>query len=361
MEGQSHIPVLLNEVLAALQPKAGEIYVDATFGGGGYTRAIVGAAPCQVIAIDRDDDAIKRGHALRAALNVQGRDAFWKGEGSVRADPPSTNPVSTDPVSTGAALHLAHGPFSHMESYLDQLAIPCVDAVIFDLGVSSFHLDEGDRGFSFRFDAPLAMTMGCNTYTAYDVVNECSEEELSQLLWEGEEKFARRIAKKIVATRMAKPIATTFELADLVASCKPKRFDGIHQATIAFQAIRMHVNEELAELKKALHACKTRLKAGGRLIVVTFHSLEDRIVKQFMREESGWVARPSRHLPLEAERLPASFELIQKKSIQPSQHEQSINPRARSARLRVAHRTTYQACSPQACSSDGPNGGEPAV
>lgn len=330
----THIPVLLNEVITALNPKSDEIYVDATFGGGGYTRAILNAAPCSVIAIDRDDCAIERAQNLRTELTLTGRDASWQSQTTI---PPAT-PLHSP------ALHIAHGPFSELESYLDQMHIPCVDAVILDLGVSSFHLDEADRGFSFRFDAPLSMTMGCNAYTAYDVVNDLSEEELARIFWEGEEKFGRRIAKKIVTTRATKPIQTTYELAHLIASCKPKRYDGVHPATLGFQAIRIYVNEELTELKNVLNSCKNRLKAGGRLIVVTFHSLEDRIVKQFMRRESGYVPRPSRHDPCEPHVAPVFFTMHPKKAIASSPQEQQHNPRARSAKLRVAHRTDMHAC-----------------
>ncbi len=310
----NHIPVLLKEVLRVLSPKDGGVYVDATFGGGGYTRAILDKVECRVVGIDRDPQAVERAKKLQT--EYPGRFFY------------------------------AHAKFSEFPRVLDDLGIGKSDGVVFDLGVSSYQIDDPERGFSFRFDAPLSMVMGCSDLSAYDVVNGFSEKELAAIFKQGEEPFARRIAKKIVAKRAGESIKTTGQLASLIASCKPPLSKDVqHPATLAFQALRIFVNEELIELEKGLQLCKNRLREDGRLIVVTFHSLEDRIVKDFMRKESGSSPLPSRHIPLvrqeDMSNRPA-FNLIQKKAISPTEQEMKDNPRSRSARLRCAIRSLDQ-------------------
>lgn len=306
----THIPVLLQEVLGTLSPQAEEVYVDATFGGGGYTRAILEAADCKVIGIDRDLEAIERAKLFQKDY-----------------------PTRFD---------YAHAKFSEFPKVLDDLDIPKVDGIVFDLGVSSYQIDDPDRGFSFRFDAPLSMAMGCTELTAHEIVNHYSESDLFTILKRGEEPFARRIAKKIVERRVLDPIETTGQLASLIASCKPASKDGQSPATVTFQALRIFVNEELIELEKALQFCKNRLKPGARLVVVTFHSLEDRIVKEFMRDESGNTPLPSRHMPMKEPLMKPTFKLITKKAVAPTEDEMRRNPRSRSAKLRYAVRTDVE-------------------
>lgn len=309
----SHTPVMLGEVIKHLSPKKGETYVDATFGGGGYTRAILESCPCRVIAIDRDVDAVQRAQTFKE----QYKDRF----------------------------DIVHAPFSHLEYALKTLNLPDVHGIVFDLGVSSYQIDDPHRGFSFRFDGPLSMAMGCNAIDAQEVINTYSEKELADIFFRGEEPFGRRIARAIVKKRTENPIETTQELASLIASCKPFSKDAQHPATLAFQALRIFVNDELTELKKALESCKNKLNSGGRLVVVTFHSLEDRIVKDFMRHESGGDPLPSRHAPLTATQLTTArfpvFKLPFKKALPPSSSEMSTNPRSRSAKLRCAIRTEH--------------------
>jgi len=303
----SHIPVLLQEVLEALHPQNGETYIDATFGGGGYTRAILEKSPCTVIAIDRDVQAIKRAE-------------------NMARDYPN--------------LSYAHARFSEIPKVLSEKKIDKVDGVVFDLGISSYQIDDGSRGFSFRFNAPLSMEMGKNDLSAYDVVNDFSESDIADILYQGEERFARKIARAIVQKRLENPIETTLELAEIIARVVPKSKDAQHPATLSFQAIRLFVNEELLELQKALEFCKNIIRPGGRLVVVTFHSLEDRIVKDFLRKESGHFARPSRHVPDLTPQTKPLFSTPQKRPIAPSESECRLNPRARSAKLRYAIRTS---------------------
>lgn len=309
----SHTPVMLGDVVHHLSPKKGEVYVDATFGGGGYARAILESCECRVIAIDRDKDAVRRAQS-------------FKEEYKERFD-------------------IIHAPFSDLDQALNTLTVSYVDGIVFDLGVSSYQIDDPHRGFSFRFDGPLSMAMGCNTRDAKEVINTYSEKELAHIFFQGEEPFARRIARAIVKKRMEKPIETTQELASLVASCKPFSKDAQHPATLAFQALRIFINDELTELKKALKSCKNKLNPGGRLVVVTFHSLEDRIVKEFMRHESGGDPLPSRHTPLSREHLATTrfpaFVLPFKKALPPRAPELLDNPRSRSAKLRCAVRTEH--------------------
>jgi 16S rRNA (cytosine1402-N4)-methyltransferase len=300
-----HIPVLLGEIVSAASVADGEVVVDGTFGGGGYAAALLEAADCTVFAIDRDPEAIARGQALKARF----------------AD----------------RLILREGRFGEM----DRLAARAVDVVVLDLGVSSFQFDEADRGFSFRFDAPLDMRMGKVGASAADAVNQLSEAGLADVIYRlGEENDSRRIARVIVEARAAAPIETTGRLAEIVERAVGGRKGAkIHPATRTFQALRMLVNDEMGELARALAAAEALLKPGGRLLIVTFHSLEDRMVKSFLTERSASGGGGSRHMP-EAPAGPApSFRLQSRKSIAPSEAEIEANPRARSARLRVGVRT----------------------
>jgi len=303
-----HKPVMLDEVLVALDLKDGDLIVDGTFGGGGYTRAILGAAKCSVFAIDRDLDAIARAEALAA---------------------------QTDRITP------LLGRFGEMDELVQATGCEAVDSVVLDIGVSSFQIDEGHRGFSFNKDGPLDMRMGAAGPTAADVVNHMSEGDLANVIFRlGEEKQARRIARQIVSRRKERLFETTLDLADTVeTSVGGRKGSRIHPATLTFQAIRMYVNDELGELARALAAAERLLKPGGRLVIVTFHSLEDRMVKQWLRERSGKNAGGSRHMPLMAKGPDPTFELRPNKPILPQDKEVEGNPRARSAKLRAAIRT----------------------
>ena len=295
-----HTSVMLREVIAALAPKENGVYVDATFGAGGYSNAILASAKCQVIAFDRDPAAIAGG--------------------LMQANP---------------RLKLIHARFGEMTAHIEQP----VDGIAFDLGVSSMQLDQAPRGFSFRFDGPLDMRMSAAGSSAADLVNTASEGELADIIYlYGEERHARRVAREIVAARIAAPFTTTKQLADLVRKIVPGKKNDIDPATRTFQALRIAVNDELGELESGLAAAETLLRPGGRLVVVTFHSLEDRIVKTFLRKRSDAASAPSRHMPTGAKNIP-SFTLLSKKPIDPSAEEITANPRARSARLRAAIRT----------------------
>lgn len=305
----SHIPVLLDEVISSLDPRDGEVYIDATFGGGGYTKAILDKANCKVIGIDRDIDAVNRGMALKE--------------------------------SYGDRLDIVHAPFSKIPDVLKSQGIKKVNGIVFDLGVSSFQIDDGSRGFSFRFDAPLSMAMGCNDVTAFDVVNHFAEKEIADILYAGEERHSRRIAKKIVEERKNTPIETTLQLANLIRSVLPRPKDQQHPATLAFQALRIFVNKELFELENALEFCKNVIEVHGRVVFVTFHSLEDRLVKRGLRHLSGGDPMPSRHVPIVEMRPLPYFTLPKGQPIAPSESECLRNPRARSAKLRFGLRTSH--------------------
>jgi len=308
-EHVAHRPVMLTEVLAVLSPRDGGIYVDGTFGAGGYSRAILEAADCIVWAIDRDPDAIRRGEDLAAAY--PGR------------------------------LRLVHGRFGELVALLRDRNVTLVDGIALDLGVSSPQLDEAGRGFSFRADGPLDMRMGAEGPTAADAVNSLAEQELADIIYRlGEERRSRRVARAIVAARRDGPITGTLALAGIVRRAVPRSRDGIDPATRTFQALRIYVNDELGELDRALVAAETLLAPGGRLAVVAFHSLEDRRVKAFLRARAGASPRTSRHLPATQEegRAP-TFSLIKGGAIKPSKQEVDSNPRARSARMRAAERT----------------------
>jgi len=305
-----HIPVMLSEVLEALQPKDGDIVVDGTFGGGGYAKAILETADCKVIAIDRDAEAF--------ALAGELADAF--------------------PGRLIAML----GRYSEMESLAASEGVTRVDGVTLDLGVSSMQLDQPERGFSFAQDGPLDMRMGEEGPTAADLVNTLAESELADIIYIfGEERRSRAIAKAIVKRRAEAPITRTGELAEIVVGVLGrKRDDPKHPATRTFQALRLYLNAELEELAKGLCAAERILKSGGRLVVVTFHSLEDRIAKRFFASRSAAGPKGSRHLPdAGGEEFAPSFQLINRRPLEPSNDEIRGNPRARSARLRAGERT----------------------
>lgn len=302
-----HIPVLLQAVLEALRPADGGIYVDGTFGAGGYARAILAAAECRVYAIDRDPAAVALGRALAA---------------------------------TAGRFVMLEGRFAEMEALLGAEGVVAVDGVALDLGVSSMQLDQAERGFSFREDGPLDMRMSKQGPSAADVVNETEEQELADIIYKfGEERHSRRVARAIVRARAQAPITRTLQLAEIVAGAVPKS-PGLHPATRTFQALRIQVNDELGELARGLAAAERLLKPFGRLAVVSFHSLEDRLVKRFLLARSGEAPRPSRHAPAHAGTdVRPSFRLISRGTVKPSAAEAAENPRARSARLRSAERT----------------------
>mgnify|MGYP005848396423 CR=1 FL=1 len=309
-----HVPVMLAEVLDALSPADGEVFVDGTFGAGGYSRAILQSADCMVIGIDRDPGAGPRGRALEEEFS--GRFRFLP------------------------------GCFGDMEALLGEAGtefvdIESVDGVVLDIGVSSMQIDEAERGFSFQVDGPLDMRMGGEGPTAADVVNSASAEELADIIYKyGEERQSRRIARAIVAVRTDKPFARTGELAGIIeGTIGRKPGTAIHPATRTFQALRIYVNDELGELERGLVAAERLLRPGGRLCVVSFHSLEDRIVKTFLRVRSGETGGVSRHMPEAREARAPSFRLLGRKAIRPGSQEEAANPRARSARLRAAVRT----------------------
>ncbi|HET7447880.1 MAG TPA: 16S rRNA (cytosine(1402)-N(4))-methyltransferase RsmH [Methyloceanibacter sp.] len=309
-----HIPVMLSEVLHALEPKSGAIIVDGTFGAGGYSKAILEAADCEVIAIDRDPEAVAAGRAL--AAEFPGR------------------------------LRLVAGRFGAMDEIVKRQGVETVDGVALDLGVSSMQLDGPERGFSFMKEGPLDMRMSKEGPSASDIVNTLSAGELAEIISKlGEEGRSRAIAKAIVARRAEAPIETTKELSDIVARVLGrKRDEAKHPATRTFQALRLYLNDELDELARGLSAAERLLKAGGRLAVVTFHSLEDRIAKRFFASRSTPAPRGSRHLPdSTAQALAPSFRLLNRRPIEPNQSEIRQNPRARSARLRAAERTAAPA------------------
>ncbi len=304
-----HVPVMLDEVLGALAPRDGAAYLDGTFGGGGYARAILSAASCTLFAVDRDPDAIARGAALVAAH--PGR------------------------------LHLMEGRFGDMLDLLAARGVTALDGVVLDLGVSSFQIDRAERGFSLRADGPLDMRMEATGPTAADLVNTLPEAELADLLWRfGEERQSRRIARKIIAARGDAPFETTLQLAAAIHAVMPRDPSGMDSATRSFQALRIRVNDELGEVERGLAAAARLLAPGGRLVVVSFHSLEDRIVKRFMRDAAGRTPAASRHDPaaLVGHDRATDFRLITTNALRPTAAETDRNPRARSARLRAIER-----------------------
>ncbi len=311
-----HAPVMLREVVDAIAPQAGETIIDATFGWGGYTRGFLEAAPCVVYGIDRDPTAAAR--AVVVGAEFPGRFTF------------------------------VDGRFGDMIELMDGAGVTAVQGVAFDVGVSSMQLDDPERGFSFQKDGPLDMRMAGRESDAPDaaeLVNNEDEAEIARIIWlYGEERNSRRIARAIVAARKTKPITRTLELAEIVARVSggvlPHK---MHPATRTFQALRIHVNDELGQLEMGLRAAERLLAPHGRLAVVSFHSLEDRIVKNFLRERGGMAPSTSRHLPEQQGRLAPSFALTTRSAIKPTDAETDANPRARSARLRAAVRTANDA------------------
>lgn len=310
MSSAPHIPVLGREAIDHLAPREGGIYIDATFGAGGYSRAILDVPGTRLIAIDRDRTAIAGGAEL--VERSAGR------------------------------LTLVEDRFSSLAEVCAAQGVDAVDGVVMDVGVSSMQLDQAGRGFSFRLDGPLDMRMGQSGPTAADVVAHASEGDLADIIYQlGEERHSRRIARAVVADRQETPFTTTRALADLVGRVVRSKPGDIHPATRTFQALRILVNEELAELETALAAAERVLKPGGRLVVVSFHSLEDRIVKNFLSERSK-SGGGSRHLP-ELAQVPPSFQLLTRRPVVAGEEEVAQNPRARSAKLRAAERTSAPA------------------
>lgn len=305
----SHIPVMLKEVLQWLKPKANGVYVDGTFGRGGYSKAILDTENTRVYGIDRDAQAIAAGKALET--NYDGR------------------------------LQMVHGRFGDMDTLLADKGVGAVDGVVLDIGVSSPQFDDAERGFSFRHDGPLDMRMGQDGHSAADAVNTLPEKELADIVFNfGEERFARRVAKAIVDARMEKPITRTGQLATIIRAVVPFAKDGLDPATRSFQALRIYVNQELDELSNGLTAAEKLLKKGGLLVVVSFHSIEDRIVKNFMRERSAGKFNVSRHMPMPVNESKPGLRVLTAKPVGPSIDEARSNPRAASARLRVAEKIT---------------------
>ena len=297
---------MLHEAVGALAPERGGTFLDGTFGAGGYTRALLGYPDVRIVALDRDPQAIRDGADLAAAS--EGR------------------------------LDLVQGRFGDLATHARSFTP--LDGVVLDIGVSSMQFDQAARGFSFRHDAPLDMRMEMSGRTAADILAESSQEEIANILYQfGEERASRRIARAIVARRETAPIVTTAPLADLVKGQLGQKFGEIHPATRTFQALRIAVNDELGELSRALNGAEDALGPGGRLAIVTFHSLEDRIVKQFLAQRSGRGAARSRLLPGEPAVVPPTFELPRAHLVTPGDAEIATNPRARSAKLRVAIRT----------------------
>jgi 16S rRNA (cytosine1402-N4)-methyltransferase len=324
-ETAGHVPVLLDAVLAILAPRDGAVYVDATFGTGGYSIAFLAVARCRVFGIDRDPDAVRRGRILAAHYS---------------------------------GLTIIEGRFGEMAGLIAPFAPGPIAGIVLDLGISSAQLDAPERGFSFRYDGPLDMRMSPEGPSAADLVATLSEAELARLIRDfGEERMARRIARAIKAAARRRPVRRTFELAEIVRSVVPKSEPGQDPATRTFQALRIAVNDELGELDRGLAAAEQLLMPGGRLAVVSFHSLEDRRVKQFLRQRSSWAPGASRHAPGAVPTPAASFEAIRRGAARPDAREIARNPRARSARLRAAQRTAAPAW-PSHFGCPRPRGGE---
>jgi 16S rRNA (cytosine1402-N4)-methyltransferase len=302
-----HIPVLLSEVIQALAPKPGQTILDGTFGAGGYTSAIL-AEGANVIGLDRDPNAIAGGQALVKA--------------------------------SGGRLTLIHSRFSELAEHAP---VGGLDGIVLDIGVSSMQIDEAERGFSFQKNGPLDMRMSASGVSAADVVNRAKVSDLIRIFgFLGEEKQAGRIARAIERERAKEPFTTTRQLANLIELTTPRKVkDKIHPATRVFQALRVFVNDELGELAQALLAAERALKPGGRLVIVSFHSLEDRIVKKFFQDRAGKAAG-SRHLPEVHDRA-ATFTPVGRPMVAASDEESVVNPRARSAKLRAGERTSAPA------------------
>lgn len=314
-----HIPVLLKPLLAAVAPVQG-LWLDGTFGAGGYTKGLLAAGADCVIGVDRDPLALQMA-------------APWASE-------------------YGDRLRLVQGNFSELDVHAGAL----LDGVVLDLGVSSMQIDMAERGFSFQKDGPLDMRMSQSGESAADIVNEASETRLADILYHfGEERASRRIAHAIVDARTAEPITTTLRLAEIVAKCLPRPKPGqSHPATRSFQALRIAVNAEFSELVQGLGAAERALKPGGLLAVVTFHSLEDRVVKRFFQQAAGEEPNSNRYAPVKSTTT-ARFDLVTRKAVGPDDEELEANPRSRSAKLRVARRTAAPAAAPDAGKLDAPD------
>jgi len=309
-----HHPVLRAEAMAALHIRPDGTYLDGTFGAGGYTRAILAEPGARVVALDRDPTAVAAGEALSAA----------------------------DPCLT-----LVEARFGTLDAVARRLSLPPLDGIVLDIGVSSMQFDEASRGFSFRFDGPLDMRMGRQGPTAADIVNGTSEEDLAAILYRyGDERASRRIARAIAFDRKSEPFTSTRALAEMIARVMPGKPGDIHPATRSFQALRIAVNDELGELHDGLEAAERCLAPGGTFAVVTFHSLEDRIVKRFLQSRSGRGDAGSRHLPAGAARQAPTFALDGKQPVVPDEAEVAANPRSRSAKLRFGRRTEAPAWAP---------------
>lgn len=307
MSNETHDPVMLKEVLNMLNPKDGEVYVDGTFGAGGYTEALLKDKACKVYAIDRDPHVKALAEELKARF--PGRVEFLV------------------------------GCFGDMKKLLHDKGVHKVDGIVLDIGVSSMQVDNGWRGFSFKHDGPLDMRMSGEGISAADIVNSMNETELADIIYQlGGEKKSRRVAKAIVQARAKAPITTTKQLADIVRSVVRMTGHAIDPATRTFQALRIWVNDELGELTRALEASEAILNEGGRVVVVTFHSLEDAIVKRFFKQKSGVTPGVSRHVLVANENKPctAVFSLLTRKALPPGDEEIERNPRSRSAKLRAA-------------------------
>lgn len=309
-----HTPVMLNEMLEHLSPQDNDHIIDGTFGAGGYSRAILETAKCNVYGIDQDPDTTQ--HADRLAKEFSGR---W---------------------------HFLQGNFSDMESLITSCYPKPVDGIVLDIGVSSMQLDQSDRGFSFMHDGPLDMRMSQDGETAADIVNTYPENQLADIIYQyGEERKSRQIARKIIEARTDTPITRTRQLTQLIHSVIKQSRAKIDPATKTFQALRIYLNDELGALQKALFAAEKLLAPGGRLVVVTFHSLEDTIVKQFINKACGTHHGVNRHIPVEPQLndgqadSTSTFTRITRKAVKPSKPELERNPRARSAKLRAAKRT----------------------
>ncbi|MBV0914070.1 16S rRNA (cytosine(1402)-N(4))-methyltransferase RsmH [Anianabacter salinae] len=298
-----HIPVLLAPILRAVAPVSG-VWLDGTFGAGGYTRALLDAGADRVIAVDRDPSVF------------------------VMAQPWAKD--------YGDRLVLTQGTFGALDTYTDAP----LDGVVLDLGVSSMQIDQPERGFSFQKDGPLDMRMGDDGATAADIVNDASDTEIADILFNyGEERASRRIARAIVKARDTAPIETTLRLARIIEGVMPRQKPGqAHPATRSFQALRIAVNDEYAELARGLEAAERALRPGGWLAVVTFHSIEDRMAKRFFQLKGGGAGQGNRHAPLAEETTP-SFEIVTRKAVAADDAETDLNPRARSAKLRIGRRT----------------------
>jgi 16S rRNA (cytosine1402-N4)-methyltransferase len=300
-----HVPVLIGPLVRAVAPVGG-VWLDGTFGAGGYTRALLAAGAARVIAVDRDPDALS---------------------------------AAGDWAAEDGRVTLCAGRFGELDRIAADAGVPGLDGVVLDIGVSSMQLDQAARGFSFMRDGPLDMRMEQAGPSAADVVNRASEALIADILYRlGEEHAARRIARAVVAARAAGPITRTLDLARLIERVVPRGKPGNpHPATRSFQALRIAVNDELGELARGLAAAERALKAGGHLAVVTFHSLEDRMVKRFLQLRSGRAAGASRHAP-EVPRIDPGFDMVTPRAVAPDAAEIDANPRARSAKLRVARR-----------------------